>query len=110
MSETLFCPSCDRRLTPDHRCLSRRVFLGALFGALAGSKAVQAQAAKTGLVIDHIDWDTKTITFCGIKYEVNPLVPRNEIWIGNKVSALYEGMEIEFFQPQTRIVNLKEPG
>ena len=29
----MYCPHCDRRLTPDHRCLSRRVFL---FGAMAG--------------------------------------------------------------------------
>lgn len=34
----LYCPRCDKRIEPDHRCLSRRFFLGML-GA-AGAAAV----------------------------------------------------------------------
>ena len=33
MTADLYCPRCDRRLTPDHRCLSRRIFLFAGLGA-----------------------------------------------------------------------------
>ena len=33
----MYCPRCDRWLTPDHRCVSRRIFLGMLgFGAALG--------------------------------------------------------------------------
>lgn len=31
----LYCPRCDKRIEPEHRCLSRRIFLGALLGASA---------------------------------------------------------------------------
>lgn len=31
----LYCPRCDRRLSPDHRCVSRRIFLAAIFGGAA---------------------------------------------------------------------------
>lgn|SRR5574337_228193 len=34
MRVDLYCPRCDRRLTPDHKCLSRRVFLDALLAPL----------------------------------------------------------------------------
>lgn len=34
MSE-IYCPRCDKRITPDHRCLSRRHFFGMLAGAAA---------------------------------------------------------------------------
>jgi hypothetical protein len=33
ITPTLFCPRCDRRLTPDHTCPSRRIFLASLSAA-----------------------------------------------------------------------------
>ena len=35
----LYCPRCDKRITPDHRCLSRRIFLFAGLGELFLAKA-----------------------------------------------------------------------
>lgn len=110
----LHCPHCDRRLTPEHRCLSRRVFLGALFGALVGSKAVQAQAEKTGLVITGIDWKTKTITMGTqlMRVVVSDNVPKNQVWMMSEKDwgKLIRGPEVKIPPPSVRIVNLKEPG
>jgi len=39
----LYCPRCDKRLTPDHRCVSRRIFLGML--GLGGSAVALAPTA-----------------------------------------------------------------
>ncbi len=34
-TEMIYCPRCDKRITPDHRCLSRRHFFGMLGAAAA---------------------------------------------------------------------------
>ena len=47
----IFCPRCDRRLTPDHCCLSRRIFLFAGLGGLFAPKAQQLYITVYGLRI-----------------------------------------------------------
>lgn len=46
----LYCPRCDKRMEPDHRCLSRRHFFGMLGGAavtpLFGINAAFSQERK----------------------------------------------------------------
>ena len=41
----LYCPRCDKRLTPDHRCLTRRFFFGML-GAAAAAVAMPKEAGE----------------------------------------------------------------
>lgn len=97
----MYCPKCDKRLAPDHRCTSRRFFLGALLGAI-GASVLEVEAKKAGLVIDNIDWKTKTVTFklAYIPIQVSEKVPKNEIWM-LKGDLLYSGMVVEVPPPGT---------
>jgi hypothetical protein len=48
----LYCPRCDKRLTPDHKCLSRRFFLGMLgtaMGVVAAPSAVLFPVVDCGI-------------------------------------------------------------
>ncbi len=66
----IFCPRCDKPITPDHRCLSRRHF----FGMLAGAAAVAAVAPEPLLRIG----DTLTIT----TFTVEPIIANRLYRIG----------------------------
>lgn len=48
---TLYCPRCDKRLTPDHCCVSRRIFIGALLGATIVPAAIATQGTSVADVV-----------------------------------------------------------
>lgn len=51
----LYCPRCDKRIEPDHRCLSRRWFLGMLGAAVVAPVLPKVEAVtawKVQLVLD----------------------------------------------------------
>lgn len=45
----IYCPRCDKPITPDHRCLSRRHFFGMLAGAAAAAAALGSAGLSPGL-------------------------------------------------------------
>ncbi len=50
---TIYCPHCDRRLTPDHRCVSRRMFFGLLgLGAAAAALPVGLAMKPKGIILN----------------------------------------------------------
>lgn len=75
---TLYCPRCDRRLTPDHRCLSRRVFLGML--GIGGAAVAIGQPGRPEPRASHFDpqddeWTLHPGDRLGIRFTGTPARP-----------------------------------
>lgn len=47
----IYCPRCDKPITPDHRCLSRRHFFGSVAGLLACALSGKAIAAPATMAL-----------------------------------------------------------
>jgi hypothetical protein len=52
MKDSLYCPHCDKRLTAGHVRASRRVFLGALFGAIVAPRFIAPHNLTTTSVVE----------------------------------------------------------
>lgn len=59
----MFCPHCDKRLSPDHRCLSRRVFLFSGLGAVFG---LAPKMWPNPLI--HSNWGARVESIRGVAY------------------------------------------